>query len=173
MWVNIINIIAVIIAPIVAVILGQKLQDRHEKRKDKMELFKALMMSRNVWTFESVRALNILDIVYSDDSNVRAAWKTYYDKLCVDNPTDSELKKIQDAQYELLETMAQSLGYKDTITWKTIQKPYVPKGMIEAEQNQRIYQEGQLAIAHFARNMMNSQFPNETYPQQGGEKNCK
>ena len=80
-WLSIINIVAVIIAPIASVIIGQKLQDRHERRKDKLELFKTLMMSRNGWTIESVRALNILDIVYSDDEMVRIAWKkNYYDK---------------------------------------------------------------------------------------------
>ncbi len=35
MW---INIIAVIAAPIAAVVIGQKLQDRAEKRKDKMAI---------------------------------------------------------------------------------------------------------------------------------------
>ena len=43
MW---INLIAVIVAPIAAVIIGQKLQDRAEKRKDKMAVFKALMTYR-------------------------------------------------------------------------------------------------------------------------------
>ena len=166
MWLTIINILAVIIAPIAAVWIGQKLQDRHDKRKDKLELFKTLMMSRNGWTVDSVRALNVLDVVFSDDKKVRNAWKKYYDKLCVDNPSDAELIKIQDAQYDLLEAMAESLGYKDTITWKTIQKPYVPKGMVDAEQNQRKFQEGQLAMAEMAKRMLNMQTPKETAPEQ-------
>ena len=86
------------------------------REKDKLELFKVLMTSRMGWTPESVQAMNILDIVFSDDKKVRAAWKAYYDRLCTDdpqNPTQQELKHIQEAQYELLETMANSLGYKD------------------------------------------------------------
>ena len=59
-WMNIVNIVAVIAAPIVAVWVGQKLQDRQLKRKDKIELFKTLMILRNGWTVESVRALNVL-----------------------------------------------------------------------------------------------------------------
>ena len=114
--ISIISILAVIVAPIASVIIAQKLQERASLRKDKMDLFKTLMMARNGWTVESVRALNILDIVYSDDNKVRAAWRKYYDRLCVDdNPTETELKKIQEAQYELLETMAVSLGYKNKI----------------------------------------------------------
>lgn len=166
MWLIIINLVAVVIAPIAAVWIGQKLQDKHERRKDKLELFKTLMMSRNGWTVESVRALNVLDVVFSDDEKVRAAWKKYYDKLCVENPTDTELKKVQDAQYELLEAMAESLGYKETITWKTIQKPYKPKGMIEAEENQRFYQEGLLALAQVALNMKNMQSQSMSVSQQ-------
>jgi hypothetical protein len=160
----------VVIAPIAAVWIGQKLQDKHERRKDKLELFKTLMMSRNGWTVESVRALNVLDVVFSDDEKVRAAWKKYYDKLCVENPTDTELKKVQDAQYELLEAMAESLGYKETITWKTIQKPYKPKGMIEAEENQRFYQEGLLALAQVALNMKNMQSQSMPVSQQKEDK---
>ena len=145
--INTINIIAVIVAPIAAVLIGQLLQNRAEKRRDKMELFKTLMMSRNGWNIESVRALNILDIVFSDDKSVRSAWEKYYDKLCIENPSETELKKIQDAQYTLLETMAVSLGYKDKITWKTIQNPYIPIGMTAAEQKQQLFQDRQLAAA--------------------------
>lgn len=125
---------------------------------------KTLMMSRTGWTYESVRSLNVLDIVFSDDKKVREAWKDYYDKLCVENPTDTELKKIQEGQYDLLEVMAESLGYKETITWKTIQNPYRPKWLDEFEQNQRKYQEGQLALADIAMAMKNKGFPNVILP---------
>ena len=36
----------------------------------------------------------------------------------------------------MLETIAESLGYKDKITWETIQNPYVPDGMIKQWQEQ-------------------------------------
>ena len=147
---DILNLIAIIVAPIAAVLIGQWLQERAEKRKDKLSIFKTLMISRNGWNSESVRALNIIDIVFSDDDAVKSCWKTYYDKLCVDNPTDADYKKIKTAQEKLLEAMAVSLGYKDKITCETIQNPYVPKGMVEAEQMQREYQNGQLEWAKLA-----------------------
>lgn len=147
---DILNLIAIIVAPIAAVLIGQWLQDRSEKRKDKLDIFKTLMISRNGWSPESVRALNIIDIVFSDDDTVKSCWKAYYDRLCVDDPTDADLKKIKTAQEKLLEAMAVSLGYKDKITWETIQNPYVPKGMVEAEQMQREYQNGQLEWAKLA-----------------------
>ena len=134
---DILNLIAIVVIPIAAVLIGQHLQNRAEIRKDKMQIFKTLMTSRIYgWTQESVLCLNIIDIVFSDDKKVRNAWKDLYDKYCVQNPDETQLKKIQNAQYKLLETIAESLGYKDKITWETIQNPYVPDGMIKQWQEQ-------------------------------------
>lgn len=139
---DILNLIAIIVIPIVAVLVGQHLQNRAEIRKDKMYIFKVLMTSRIYgWTQESVHCLNIIDIVFSDDQKVRNAWKDLYDKYCVQNPDETQLKKIQNAQYKLLDTMASSLGYKDIVTWETIQNPYIPEGMIRQQQEQAASQQ--------------------------------
>ena len=85
--VSILNLIAIIVIPIVSVIVGQYLQNRAEKRKDKMQIFKTLMTSRVYgWTDDSVHALNIIDVVFADDKAVRDAWKDLYDKYSVSNP---------------------------------------------------------------------------------------
>lgn len=69
---DILNLIAIFIIPVVAVIVGQHLQNRAEIRKDKMHIFKVLMTSRIYgWTQESVHCLNIIDIVFADDKKVR------------------------------------------------------------------------------------------------------
>lgn len=134
---DILNLIAIVVIPIAAVLIGQRLQDRSEKRKDKMHIFKTLMTSRVYgWTQESVYCMNIINIVFADDEKVCNAWKDLYDKYCVQNPDETQLKKIQNAQYKLLEVMAISLGYKGKITWETIQNPYVPDGMIKQWQEQ-------------------------------------
>ncbi len=147
---NILNLVAIIVAPVAAVLIGQWLQDRAEKRKDKLEIFKSLMIARNRWTPESVKALNIIDIVFADDDTVRARWKEYYDKLCVEKPSETELKKIKTSHDKLIEAMAVSLGYKDKITWETIQNPYVPQGMADAAQKEQEYIAGQLDWAKLA-----------------------
>ena len=136
---DVLNLVAIIIIPIAAVLIAQWLQNRAEKRKDRMQIFKALMTSRIYgWTPESVNALNVIDIVFANDKSVRAAWKDLNDKYNVSDPDEQHLKKIQLAQYKLLEAIANSLGYKDKITWETIQNPYMPVGManqIEAQKN--------------------------------------
>ena len=47
-WYKILNIIALLLIPIVAVIVGQKLQERAKKRDDKMQVFKILMTNRGL-----------------------------------------------------------------------------------------------------------------------------
>lgn len=92
---DILNIIALIFVPIFAVVVGQKMQDRAQKRNDKMQIFKILMTSRIFgWTNESVQAMNLIDIVFADDEDVRKQWKICFDKMCVENPTKTELSKI-------------------------------------------------------------------------------
>ena len=64
---TIINTLAVVAIPIVSVVGAHHLQNRAEKRKDKHNVIKTLKMSRTGWTVESVRALNIIDIVFAVD----------------------------------------------------------------------------------------------------------
>lgn len=139
---DVLNLLAIIVIPIVAVLIGQWLQNRSEKRKDKMYIFKTLMTSRIYgWTADSVHCQNIIDIVFADDKNVRNAWKDLHDKYCVQNPDETQLKKIENAKYILLEAMAISLGYKDKITWQTIQNPYIPDGIIQQIKSQNQIQQ--------------------------------
>lgn len=144
---DIINVIAIILAPIVSVIIGQKLQERAKKRQDKMEIFRVLMTSRVYgWTPQSVHALNILDIVFADNKEVTDQWKVYYDKLCIENPKKTDLEEIEKEKYKLLEVIANSLGYKGKITWETIQKPYIPKGLLDSMTQQQKFQNDQSEI---------------------------
>ena len=62
-----------------------------------------------------------------------------------------------------MEAIAESLGYKDKITWETIQNPYIPKGLTDSMIQQQQYQNGQVEIM----NMMKSMFP----MQNGGNTN--
>ena len=101
--VAVVNIAALIIIPIAAVLI--------------------LMMTRYNWTPESVRALNIIDVVFAKDKEVRNAWKACYEILCTPNINPQKIKMAED---KMLESMANALGYKDVITWETIQNPYNP-----------------------------------------------
>lgn len=108
-----INIIALIVIPIFTIFLGKWLEDRAEQRKDKMQIFKTLMIARVYsYTRESVEALNIIDIVFSDDKSVRDAWAKLYDSYKVVNPDEMHIQKIKQNQYKLLESWLMLLAIK-------------------------------------------------------------
>ena len=46
--------------------------------------------------------------------------------------------------------MAKSLGYKENVTWETIQKPYIPKGLSDNIIQQQQYQNAQLDMMNLA-----------------------
>jgi hypothetical protein len=74
----IISSITIIIAPIIAVVIGQLLQNRSFKRKDKIDIFKTLVIY-NVYdwgsSFRAVDALNSIPVIFADN-------KTVIDKYC-------------------------------------------------------------------------------------------
>jgi len=129
---EILNLIAIILIPLIAVLISQWLQNRSEKLKDKMQIFKILMTSRIYgWTTDSVHALNLIDVIYVKAKKVRDAWKKLYEAYCSNDQSEFIIEKRKKLMYKLLEAMAENLGYKDKITWETIQNPYVPKGMLD------------------------------------------
>lgn len=144
---TIINTLALIFIPIIAVCIGQYLQDRAKKREDKMRIFQILMATRIYgWTNASVEALNLIEVIFSGEKKVIEQWKKYYDALCVENPNPTQLDKIKKEHETLLETMAISLGYKDEVTLRTIQSPYSPIGLADFRRKQEEFQNGQLEL---------------------------
>lgn len=142
-----ISIVAVIVAPIVAVVIGQFLQTRSKKREDKMRIFTVLMNTRAfAWTKESVEALNMIDVVFVNDKKVRDAWAKLLDSYNSNETSEQMANKRMTLKYKLLEEMARCLGYKDKITWETIQNPYIPKGMSDEMKAQEQFKNDQLAV---------------------------
>lgn len=144
----VINILAIIIIPIAAVFVSQRLQSKSEKRKDKMQIFQCLMTKRIIgWAgMDAVNALNTIDIVFSDCEPVRKQWAVLLSKYRRDVSAQEQYRE----QCKLLELMANDLGYKDKITWDIIQNPYYPEGLAkQIEINSQIL-DGQIAWANAA-----------------------
>ena len=147
---EIINIVAIILSPIVAVVIGRQLQDRANTRKDKMEIFKVLMEGREEYVKkflegnksdnsiheEIVRHINLIPIVFQSKVVLEK-----YNDICeahrnliqrVENsaflPKDSGA--CLDAYKALLTAVGTDLGYKNIKTFeytlketKTNEKP--------------------------------------------------
>ena len=144
---EIISILAIIVTPLVAVVVGQWLQLWAKRREDKMNVFKALMTSRIYgWTYDSVHALNMIDVIFADSKKVREQWAKYYRCLNV-TPETFNAKEAQQEHWKLLESISEDFGYKGKITWETIQNPYLPKGLSEYMEKQSIVADGQVTLA--------------------------
>ena len=164
---EIINVIALLLAPVISVIIAQYLQERAKKREDKMNVFKTLLASRVYgWTPDSVNALNTVEVVFSDKPSVVKQWRAYYDKLCIQNPSDMDVKKRDTERDKFLLEMANALGYKDKVTWETIQNPYIPTGMADSIKKQNDYMSYQMAIMKNLALSMQLGPQNQIVPQQ-------
>lgn len=103
MVLDIINIIAIIVIPIFAVLIGQWLQNRSEKRKDKVRVFSHLMSYRAIGYVDqqSVNILNLIPIVFNDDKNVIEKYNIYLKSLnkktAPKNRAEEEIAGYRDA----------------------------------------------------------------------------
>jgi hypothetical protein len=110
---QIINIIAIALSPIIAVLVSIWIQYRREKNQRKFQILGTLIATRyNPILDDNVKALNLIDIIFHNKPNVRKLWHEYYDLLSnesLSNPSGYELR--QKKNWELIAEMAKSLGY--------------------------------------------------------------
>ena len=131
---EIIMIIVVLLGPIIAVIISQKLAISSEKRKEKMFVLKTLLTCRtNKMNYNYVDAINSIDVVFVENKDVRTACRKLIKVYSEDKGGTDEEKKCLT---ELIEEITKDLGYKDKITWKDIyEESYYPRWMFSQYQN--------------------------------------
>lgn len=80
---DIINIIAITVGPLLAVLITLWWQERKENRDANRRLFLTLMAKRRTTppTVEWVDALNVIDVVFADVPQAVQLWHEYYSSL--------------------------------------------------------------------------------------------
>jgi len=116
---DIIMVIAILLAPLLAVQVQKRVEIFRETRQRKLYIFHTLMATRAARvSTEHVQALNMIDIIFYKDKSekpVREAWKKYLDHL--NNPPLAQdqsahwNERRDDLFVDLLSKMAESLGY--------------------------------------------------------------
>jgi hypothetical protein len=137
---DVVNIAAIIIGPIVAVVITLWWQDRKEKRAAKMRIFTTLMALRKSIPIrhEWVNSLNLIDVVFADCPEVVNRWQEYYSLLQRPQPSPQEQEGQLHKYVELMSAMADSLGFAN-LSQVAIEKFYVPQAHgMEAEMNAQI-----------------------------------
>lgn len=136
-----IGVVAVLVAPLVAVQVSVYLQRRQERRDRKLQVFKTLMATRaSGLAREHVQALNMIDIeFYGTDRRSKAvlnAWKAYLDHLnSGGTATEVWSQKREDLLVDLLYEMATHLGYEFDKTYIR-RTSYFPHGYGDLELDQ-------------------------------------
>ena len=108
---DIINIAAIVLSPIIAVLVTIFLQNRSDKKKEKIAIIKSLLSTGHyLYSDEIIRSYNLIDIVFKDDKDVRAKWKLYYEALCNES---LQYQVRLDKKLDLILAMCKSVNYKN------------------------------------------------------------
>jgi hypothetical protein len=96
-----------------------------------MQVFNALIGNRNNQiSIDSVRALNMIDVVFHDAARVRGLWHEYFDMLSNKGlENDLGWKQRQKKNLEMITEMAKVLGYGEAITHLDVDRVYNPIGL--------------------------------------------
>lgn len=152
---NAIMIIAIILAPVIAVQVEKFLERKRNEKERKLDIFKTLMATRGrTLDLDHVEALNMIDLEFDGEKPVTDTWKAYLDHLInipkyptTEGKTKEEKENEKNFHYsqmdawgkdrenylaELLYVMGQSLGYKfDKIHIK--RSIYSPQGHVDID----------------------------------------
>jgi hypothetical protein len=114
---DLIEIAAIFLGPIVALLLQGQLDKWREIRRQKLSLYTTLMRLRAVrLTPEYVNALNTIDVVFrkknESERDIRAKWLKLMDHYYVDPNSAGWEDRITDLTIDLLDAMGKSLGYE-------------------------------------------------------------
>lgn len=127
------NMAAIVLSPVFAVLISIWIQDRKEIRNRRFSIFNLLVTTRHrIATEDQVRAFNAIDTVFHDCDDVRRQWKEYFDLL--NRPEQESQWKVK--YLELLSAMAASIGYKDAIKHEDLDRIYGPRGLYSEAERQ-------------------------------------
>ena len=147
---DIINIYAIIIGPIIAVSITKNSDEEEKKRNDKMQIFKTLITGSSylaitgAWSTRCVEMLNQINLIFRDDKDVECNWRKYYNLLSDASNREGLQKERNQALFNMLNSMARSLGYKDFSLLEKDNILYTPNAMQIEIQNENQFKNLQL-----------------------------
>jgi hypothetical protein len=143
-----ITIIALVLGPVVAVAIGQRLQDRKADTDRKFWILSQLWGGRHApVTPEFVRALNSVDVVFRNDSQVRKLWREFFEMLCDPNLTNpTGFTQREKKKREMLVEMARVLGLGDEVKEIDADRIYIPEWLGKQDETLREIQKEWLRV---------------------------
>jgi len=148
---DIVMILAIVVGPIVAVWITERLRKDEDKRNRKVHIYRTLMATRTAnLSFQHVEALNLVETEFSSgnkkDNEVISAWKLYLSHLNDKHyPKESWNARRADLLVDLLYEMSRALGYgHDKATIKA--GSYYPQGYGGLEEEHQAIRKGLLNV---------------------------
>lgn len=142
---SIATIVAVFAGPVLAVWVTRIIDDERDIKSRKMEIFRTLMRTRKIPIhFEHVGALNLVEVEFSENQNVIAAWRSYLKNLGDELPP-IEQKERYDKLVKEREALLTKLIHEIAIILKIkvqqldiLEGNYIPQGWHDDDWEQRI-----------------------------------
>ena len=139
------NILLSLISGLLGVLIGSKLSQREELRKEQLSILKTLVTYRSFPAQpERITALNVITIVFFNCPDICSCLENYKkaqndvtDNLTVPQSFIQKLSALDDAYIKLLEAIARHLGYGESLSWDKLKNPYIAKSYIG--QNGNLY----------------------------------
>jgi len=108
--------------------ISGRLQQRTETKNAKLRIFGTLVATRHDPTQQdTLRSLNLIDVVFADDFNVREAWSAYYAVLSdgnLNNPIGWSIR--EEKRRALLLEMTRALSLQQKVSLSDILRSYMP-----------------------------------------------
>jgi hypothetical protein len=130
-----VSALTVILAPIIALWVTGRVQAQTERRKDKLHILAILLSNRHqILSQEWTRSLNLIDVVFADDVDVRNSWSRYFSAL-----SDTNLNQISGIsvrnglRQDLISEIIKCLGLSKKITNSDILRSYQPTFFARAD----------------------------------------
>jgi hypothetical protein len=135
-WILTLNALAILLAPVVALWIAGTLQRRSDSQKAKLDIFATLIgLRHDPQSVESVRALNMIDVVFANDPTVREAWTRYIATLNDLSLNEGVGFAIRDEKRrELLLEIVKALGLQRKVSSADLLRAYMPTFAFESFQ---------------------------------------
>lgn len=156
-----ITIAAIIIGPIVAVLITRWLDDRRERSKRRMDIFRTLMRTRRAtMSADHVGALNLVEIEFNNEKLIIKAWTDLFVHLgsnhsrhfseSIENSMKDDEKRRREVMFDerifkerqsflakLLHAMARKLNFRIE-QLEIFEGGYIPQGWVDADLELRV-----------------------------------
>ena len=115
-------------SPIAAARLAEELRRKAQREDEKLRLFTTLMQERTrIDAYDAVRALNLIDVVFSTSGTVRDAWAQLLAGLT--SATQVPPHVTQERLQKLLAAMAADLGLAEQLRVDDFSRSYFPTSL--------------------------------------------